>query len=216
MKFIAAFSILATALLSGCASMSAAQNAFGMVNSARNAQSAYHAYGSVKDLTNARPLFQGYNSVLVLADIQPRDNAANLPMVFASNMAVYTGAAARTMRAPLQVCQAANQCAGRVLVVQFKEDAYDRNIVQRLTMGDKIRGKLFFLDQASGQIVDEKRAEMSDTYASLASMTSGFIMTSMYKSYPPASEAEGQRIGNELEKIPVVAPQYERILGKAS
>lgn len=215
MKQIAAL-LVACVALTGCASIDAVQSVAGVYSSARNVTSGYHAYSSIKDLKSASPHFQGYNSVLVLADIRPREDAAELPAAFAGNMAVYTSSLARTVRAPLQVCQVMNQCSGKVLVLNFKEDAYDRNIVQRLTVGDKIRGKLLFTDSSTGQIIDEKRVEMGENYGSLAQLTSGMIMTTMLKSFPWTTEAEGERIGKEVEKTPVVAPQYERILGKAS
>lgn len=202
-------------VLSGCAAIDGAQSAIGLYDSAKSVTSGYHAYTSVKDLKNASPTFAGYDGVVVLADIRPRENADNLAAIFASNLAGYTTAVAKAVRAPLQVCSSLTSCSGKVLVLNFREDAYDRNLVQRLTVGDKIRGRLVFTDAASGRILDEKQAEMSENYASLARLTSGFVMGAMYKSFPPATDAEGERIGKALQQIPVVAPEYERVLGKA-
>ncbi len=202
--------------LSGCAALDVATSAVDIYQSARTVTTGYHSVSMLKDLKSTNPVFTGYDSAVVLAEIQPREKALTLPDVFASNMAEYTASVAQSVRAPLKVCKAVADCSGKVLVVQFKEDAYDRNLVQRLTIGDKIRGKLIFIDQASGRIIDEKRAEMGDNYGSLAKVTSGYIMLSMYKSYPPASNAEGNRIGKELEKTPIVFPQYEGVLGKVS
>lgn len=201
--------------LAGCAAIDGAQSAIGLYDSAKSVTSGYHAYTSVKDLKNASPTFAGYDGVVVLADIRPRENADNLAAIFASNLAGYTTAVAKTVRAPLQVCPSLASCSGKVLVLNFREDAYDRNLVQRLTVGDRIRGRLVFTDAASGRILDEKQAEMGENYASLARLTSGFVMGAMYKSFPPATDAEGERIGKALQQIPVVAPEYERVLGKA-
>lgn len=201
---------------SGCASMDAAQNVYSLYTGARNVTTGYHAFSSVKDLKDSKPNFAGYTSILVLADISPRESNANLPTIFASNLAVYTQSVARAVRAPLQVCQSMNQCSGRVLVLNFREDAYDRNLVQRVTVGDNLRGKLLFTDSASGQILDEKRIELSEDYAKLAEATTAFVGYSMLKSYPTSTEAELERVQAEFEKIPPVAPQYERVLGKAS
>ncbi len=211
----AASTLALVLVLSGCAAVDGAQSAIGLYNSARNVTGGYHAYTSVKDLKDAQPHFAGYGSVVVLADIRPRENAENLAAVFASNLAGYTTAVAKAVRAPLKVCASLAQCSGKVLVLNFREDAYDRNLVQRITVGDRIRGKLLFTDAATGKVLDEKRAEMGENYASLARLTSGFVMGSMYKSYPPTSEAEGERIGQEIQRIPVVAPEYERVLGNA-
>lgn len=201
--------------LAGCAAIDGAQSAIGLYDSAKSVTSGYHAYTSVKDLKNASPTFAGYDGVVVLADIRPRENADNLAAIFASNLAGYTTAVAKTVLAPLQVCPSLASCSGKVLVLNFREDAYDRNLVQRLTVGDRIRGRLVFTDAASGRILDEKQAEMGENYASLARLTSGFVMGAMYKSFPPATDAEGERIGKALQQIPVVAPEYERVLGKA-
>lgn len=200
-------------LLTGCAAMDTATSIY---NTAKGGTELYHSATSIKDLTSFNPAFQGFSSVLVLADIRPREDSPEAPTAFAQNMAFFTGSVARSVRAPLQVCYVMNQCAGRILVLNFKEDAYDRNIVQKLTVGDKIRGRLLFTDSASGQIVDEKRVELAENYAELAERTSGMIVGAMLKSFPTQSAQENERIGAELEKIPTVAPQFERVLGKAS
>jgi hypothetical protein len=210
-RCLSAAALFLALLLSGCAAMDTATSIY---NTAKGGTELYHSATSIKDMTNFNPAFAGYSSVLVLADIRPRDDAPEAPAAFAQNMAVYTGSVARTVRAPLQVCYVMNQCAGRILVLNFKED--DRNIVQKLTVGDKTRGRLLFTDSASGQIVDEKRVELAETYAELAQRTSGIIVGAMLKSFPTNSTQENERIGAELEKIPTVAPQYEKILGKAS
>lgn len=196
--------------------MDMAQNAYSAFTGARNVTTGYHALTSVKDLKDSKPNFAGYNSVLVLSEINPREDVANLPIIFGSNMAVYTQSAARAVRAPIQVCQVANQCAGRVLALNFREDAYDRNLVQKITVGDKLRGKLYFTDLSSGQMLDEKRIELSEDYGKLAEAITGFIGFSMLKSYPAQTEAEMERVQAEFEKIPAVAPQYQRVLSKNS
>lgn len=205
--------IMFLTVLTGC---TVAQTAYDTFDRARGVTGAYHSYQSVKDLRNVQPHFQGYNSVMVSADIQPREDAANLPLIFASNMAVYIQSTARVVRAPLQVCQSQNQCAGRVLSLSFKEDAYDRNIVQKLTVGDRIRGKLDFSDAASGRVLDEVQVELAENYATLAKLTSAPIAMSMLRSFPSNSGPENERIAVEMEEVPFVAPQYERTLGPAS
>ena len=202
-------------LVSGCAAVDTAQSAIGMYDSARSVTTGYHAVTSIKDLQNAKPLFRDIDSVLVLADIRPREASPELPMAFAGNLASYTTAVAAAVGAPIRVCRAMAECSGRVLTLNFVEDAYDRNLVQRLTVGDKIRGKLLFTDAANGQILDEKRAEIAEDYAALARQVSGFVMGSLYKSYPPTTEADGERVGKAINQIPVVATEYERVLGKA-
>lgn len=207
--------VVLAVLLSGCAAVDTAQSAIGLYDSARSVTTGYHAVTSVKDLQNAKPLFKDIDSVLVLADIRPRDAVPALPSAFAANLAIYTTAVAAAVGAPIRACRVMAECSGRVLTLNFVEDAYDRNLVQRLTVGDKIRGKLVFTNAASGQILDEKRAEIAEDYAALARQVSGFVMGSLYKSYPPTTEADGERVGKAINQIPVVAPEYEAVLGKA-
>ncbi|WP_428382564.1 hypothetical protein [Nevskia ramosa] len=212
-QWLAMMSLLV--LVSGCAAVDTAQTAIGMYDSARSVTTGYHAVTSVKDLQNAKPLFRDIDSVLVLADIRPRDASPELPVAFAGNLASYTTAVAAAVGAPIRACRVMAECKGRVLTLNFVEDAYDRNLVQRLTVGDKIRGKLLFTDAASGQILDEKRAEIADNYAALSRQVSGFVMTSLYVSFQPAAAADGERVGKAISQIPIVAPEYERVLGKA-
>ena len=207
--------VVLAVLLSGCAAVDTAQSAIGLYDSARSVTTGYHAVTSVKDLQNAKPLFKDIDSVLVLADIRPRDAVPELPTAFAGNLASYTTAVAGAVGAPIRVCRAMAECSGRVLTLNFVEDAYDRNLVQRLTVGDKIRGKLVFTNAASGQILDEKRAEIAEDYAALARQVSGFVMGSLYKSFQPTTAADGERVGKAISQIPVVAPEFEAVLGKA-
>ncbi len=207
--------VVAFLLLSGCAAVDTAQSAIGLYDSARSVTTGYNAVTSVKDLQNAKPLFRDIDSVLVLADIRPREATPELPVAFAGNLASYTTALASAVGAPIRVCRVMAECSGRVLTLNFVEDAYDRNLVQRLTVGDKIRGKLVFTNAASGQILDEKRAEIAEDYAALARQVSGFVMTSLYVSFQPTAAADGERVGKAISQIPVVAPEYERVLGKA-
>lgn len=214
---VALCSLLASAFsLSGCVAFEAAQHGVGLYNNVKGATGAYHASTMVKDLKNATPVFAGYNSVLILADIAPRESNPHVATAFAGNMAMYAASVARTVRAPLQGCLTQSQCYGRTVIVQFKEDAYDRNLVQRFTIGDKIRGKLYFMDAASGRILDEKRIEGADDYAALCHLTSIHLVQAMFKSYEQVVQAEGPRIHEELERIPFVFPQYASVLGKAS
>ena len=211
--FLGCALLLATAaLLQGCAGLDAANSIY---NGARNWQNLSKSSAMLKDLTNAQPHFAGYNSVFVVADIAPRDNSAAVTQAWIGNMADYTQSVARAMRAPLQVCTVATQCSGKTLIVQFREEAYDANFVEKYTIGSKIKGKVVYLDKSDGRILGESRSELAESYADLAKPVSASILTSMYKSFPPTT-ADAERVGKEIESIPPLGTLYEPILKKTS
>lgn len=214
--FFASLVVFFGAALAGCSGMSAVGTIADTYNGVKGAATGYHSMSMVKDLKTAQPVFKGYNSVLVLAEVAPREKVENLPSAFADNIGYNVQGLARIIRVPVQVCAQLQQCAGRPVVVQFREDAYDRNFVQKITMGSKVRGKLLFSDAASGKIITESRIEAVDNYYALAEIISGSLYASMVKSYPPTTSAEGDRIQKEVEAFQKVKPMYKGMFEKTS
>lgn len=207
---IVAIAIAMPITLSGClAAMQSIDTAVRTVNNVRAGTAAYHSYSMVKDLSTAEPLFQGYNDVAVMADVKPRDDVQGVPEAFADNMDYQVTSAAEALEAPVRTCPPA-ACSDQTLVVQFREDAYDSNIVQKISMGDRVRGRLIFSDKSSGRILHEDRIETAESYGQLMQVIFGNIMTTMLKSYPPQN-SEG--VVDKLNSIPPVKAEHENLFG---
>jgi len=201
--------ITIASLLSGCSTIDKATNVYGAVRAGYGANSAFN---SAKDLRDAAPAFQGYTSVVAYAELAPREggDAASIRAAFADNLRYLVDAHAQAVGARLQSCASIQRCGGRVLSLQFTEDAYSGSFAEKITMGNKLKGRLQYIDQGTGSVIAEKRIEGVSNYAEVLGLARGSIMGAMLKSYPNSgvqSEA--------LENIPAVKPGYERLLASS-
>jgi hypothetical protein len=195
--------------LNGCAEVSHARNAYSAVHAAYSAKS---AYANVKDLRDAQPVFAGYDSAVAYAEIAPRDkdHADEIKAAFADNIRYLVEQHAKAVGANLVVCQAVESCSGHIIGVQFREDDYNGSFAEKITMGDKLKGRLAFVDVASGRIVAEKRIEGVDSYAAVLGLVRGSIMGAMIKSFPSSSTDSAA-----LNGIKPIKPGYEQVLAGA-
>jgi len=196
-------------LLAGCAQLDMAQNAYGAVRAGYGAKSAYESVKSVKD---AEPVFSGYNAVVAFAELQGREGPQPeaTQTAFAENLRYLVSEHSRIFSAPLQACVSVQSCGGRVLAVQFREDAYNGNFAERISMGNRLKGRLVFVDLATGKIVAEKRVEGVDSYAAALGVVRGAIAGAMFKSYPQLQPKQ-----DALDAIPAVKPGYEKLFASA-
>lgn len=199
--------------LAGCGGMPV-MNALQTVESVRSGVSNYHAMTSVKDLTELNPYFAGYDSVRVAALMAPGENQEAFQVAFAANLERVVADAARATQTPLTVCSEARQCSGRTMLLQFTEDAYDRNIVQRLSVGHKLRGTLRFVDATSAETVGEKRLEIAKDYAALAVQSVAMIKAALLAGTQATSEHAARRQADAMNAIPAVYPEYEPVIGR--
>lgn len=223
------FSVLAgAALLSGCSAMNVVQG-LQSLEGARGAVGAYHASNMVKDAVKADPVFAGYEAVVPQAHLVPRDQdkADAIQAAFVGDLKYLLENDVRIIHAPLVVCATPTDaaCAGKkILLMQFNEDDYVHtgsrlaNIVNAVSVGDKLTGTLLYTDPASGAVVAQKKVEIAKNYGEVLQQIQGQTVAPMLKSFP--QQAQDQQVANslndELPKLPVVAPQYQPLLGSAS
>lgn len=208
-KFTLSAIALATITLSGCAAVDTAQRAYSAVQAGYGAKS---AYSSVKDIRNAQPVFVGYSAVVAYAELSPDDQKARdqIRGAFADNIRYLVSEYGRVFGQPVAVCLNPQQCGGRILGVQFSEDAYDANLAEKITMGDRLKGRISYIDVASGRIVAESRVEGVSSYADVLGVLRGSLFASMSKSYPDARPAP-----EAIEAIPSVKPGYEKLFAQS-
>lgn len=210
MKVVEMFLLTGVVLaLGGCSTYDAFNKASNAYSAVRTGMTAKSAYSSVKDLKDAQPVFQGYTSVAARAEVAPRESNAGFPETFRQNMLYLVAESARASGAGLATCQTTTACGGRVLVVQFREAAYNGGLIERVTMGSKLKGTLSYVDLGSGQIVATKAIEGVDDYAGLMGLIHASISTGMLKSFPPPdSEAMDRRV-DAINQIPPIRPGFE-------
>lgn len=196
--------------LAGCSAgpLSQVSNAYGAVRAGMTAKS---AAASVKDIRQADAVFAGYTAVTAIAEVSPRQDLAGFPETFRQNMLYLVRETGRATNAPFVVCAVTvpQQCGGRVLVVQFQEEAFGASAVERYTMGDRLKGTLTFVDLASGTILSSKRVEGAQDYSGLMGLIQGSITLSVVRSYPSVDPATSKQRGEALSRIKAVQPGFE-------
>lgn len=202
---------LVTMGLSACGGsggvLGTAQGAFGAV---RTYTVATNAGKMAKDLRNAVPAFQGFDAAVPVAKIKPRDEdaPADLALMFEQNMIYLLDATAGAIGAPLRSCASRAACSGRLLVLQFTEDDYGGNVIEKFTIGDKLRGRLSYIDADSGEIIYEQRVEAVSNYGDVMKAIKAQLSVTLMRSYP-ADDMEAAT--DRIDAIEPVAARYDAL-----
>lgn len=197
--------------LLGCSSIDEVQSAYGGVRAAMTARS---AYVSVKDVQDAAPVFKGYSGVVVLTDLQPRSEGPEINSAFSESVRYQIEQAAKVLDASIASCEAASSCSAPVLTVQFRESAFNRNLVEKVTMGKKLRGTLSFVDQSSGPVISEFPIEGVATYIDVLGLIKGKLLYGMLKSFPD-EKRDMDATMQALNELPAAAPGREDVLASS-
>ena len=139
-------------LLSGCQAMQVIDR----VGQVRGATAAYNASKVVSDFGDLPAAFVGVQAVRGETRIGPRKDEDQVRAAFSANFDHVLRTAVAINGAPLRVCPAQTACPG-ALTVQFVEDDYHRNLIERISLGDKLRGRLLLVESGSGRVVHEQR-----------------------------------------------------------
>lgn len=198
---------LAAATLAGCAAIDTAQNVY---SAAKTGYTIKSAAADVKDIREAEPVFAGYSSVLVYSQVNPRDKdvVAAVPGAFNDSLAYLVQQLSVAAGGRLNVCSNVQACTGRVISVQFHEEAYNSGWAEKLTMGSQLKGKLSYVDNATGRVVAEKRIEGVKSYAEILGLIRASLVMSMSRSYGSVSP-------EAFNSVPAVKPGYERVLASS-
>ena len=177
------------------------------VGQVRGATAAYNASKMVNDFGDLPPAFVGVQTIRGETRIGPRKDEERVRAAFANNFDHVLRTAVAVSGAPVRVCPAQGPCPG-ALTVQFIEDDYHRNLVERLSLGNKLRGRLVLVESGTGRVVHEQRYEVLKDYADTQQLVGASVMQMLNKSFPPTSEAQGRAIAARAEQAQWIAPAH--------
>ncbi len=166
---LAAAAAVAVAAAGCVQALQTVDTAAALYNNARAGAVLYHAGDMAKSLQDQPALFTAYDRVRVEARLAPRgEDPQRVAEAFQRNLAYTVAAELDEAGLPAHVCL--ENCAGRVMTVQFVEKGYDANLFQRVTLGDKLRGALHYVDGEAGSVLRTETLESVETYAELAGL----------------------------------------------
>lgn len=205
-----AFVLLAIIALPGCmGAVAAVDTGVSVFGAAKAGTTAYHSFSMVKDMRNSEPVFRGHSGAIVHVKIAPREDNEQLPEDFKRNLIYLVNESAKRLDVQLVGCADHSQCSRPALGVQFIEDAYDQNLMHKVTMGDKIRGRLVYVNLNNGAVMNEVRIEAAEDYHHVMQLISGSIRFSMLKSFVEPGDESTQAKADALNGMPAIEPGRE-------
>ncbi len=154
-------------LLSCYEAVQAVQMASAGFLSARAVYQGYNAVKMAKAISRSEPLFENYDAVKVEVLLNPREGEAReLVQAFEDNVKWMIEKDFEVIGVrKREVCE--ESCPENTLVIQFKETGYGENLAQKLLAGEKLRGKLYYIDMKSGTVIKEEPLEVASNYVDL-------------------------------------------------
>ncbi len=203
----------ASAVAAACFLLSACQAipVLDRVGQVRDATVAYNAAKTVGDFTELPAAFTGVRAIRGDSRIGPQKNEERVRAAFMANFDHVLRTAVSVSGAPIQVCAGQSQCSG-AMTVQFIEDDYHQNLLERLSLGNKLRGRLLLVESGTGRIVHEQRYEVLKDYADVQQLVGVSLMQMMNKSFPPISEDKGRAIAARAQQAQWIAPAHAKVL----
>lgn len=205
-------SFVFSVLLSGCLStLQTVNSARGIYNNTKAGVTAYHSYDTVKAIAQAEPLFKEYDSVKVDVKLAPRESGLekDLASAFDDNVEYVVQENSRISDLSVSLCN--DICSGKTIVVQFKEAAYNSNIVQAITVGGKLRGKLYYTDYESGNVIKEEKLEVAENYEGLLKRIHASVGSKMIKSMDDPEGERAEEVAEKFNKFNPVKPEYREL-----
>lgn len=216
MKRLLLIAFVGVFLVSGCAVYQLASTGAQVYNNSRALSTGYHANNMAKSMRNAEPIFKDYSAITVETLISPRDGdkGDQLVAAFKDNVGYLVDQDLKEVTPDKTVCGAA-LCQGKVMLVQFKESGYDANAFQKMTMGDKLRGDLLFIDKESGAVVRKEDIEAMSNYGQVLRMVHSSVVSKLLKGRAFKDQKEAEAVVNRVNTIDPIKPEYKDLF-KAS
>ncbi|RME64183.1 MAG: hypothetical protein D6778_08410 [Nitrospirae bacterium] len=204
-------------VLFGCGAVQTVQTIGAVAMNARALTQGYYGMKMAKAMKNAEPIFQNYDSLRVEVLLNPREgDAKTLTDAFKDNLQWLIPKDVQVAGLELEVCGSVTSCKGRTIVVQFKEEGYGTGIIKSFLIGEKLKGKLYFIDAQTSTIIAEKPLEVASNYADLIREIHIYVGTAALKTLEMQKDAEKVRKAvDEFNKIDPIKDEYKELFAKA-
>ncbi|GAB6064930.1 hypothetical protein JCM9492_00220 [Aquifex pyrophilus] len=168
-----------------------------------------------KQIRQSEPVFENYEAVKFEAFLNPREveNADELKRAFEDNVRWLIKKDLEVAGLNLEVCQ--DNCPENTIVIQFRETGYGESLAQKLLAGEKLRGKLYYVDKKSGRVIKEENLEVAGSYADLVREIHLSVGFKALKSVEKTGD--GERLKKAVEafnRINPIKKEYEELLAR--
>ena len=214
------FVLLLAFVLAGCSAVQALNTAVNTYHGVQGANTVYHAGNEIKSMKDDGSLFTKYETISVTVEIAPRDkeHAKEITDAFRDNMVYIIQKDMETVHMkPLAVCTDA-PCTGKTILLQFKEEAYDANLLDKYTLGSSLKGTLYYIDTETNTIVHQDKSEVSKSYSDM--LTKFHVSTTRkFLAYRQAAgdltEQEIKAMNEAMKGFDPIKPEYKDLLKKS-
>jgi len=210
-KMLLVLLVVAVIPLGACVeTLRTVQTAAQIYRTGKTATQGYYSVKMVKSLKDAEPLFDGYDSVKVETLIVPRDEekTGNIISAFKDNLYYIVETDLQVVQSGKSICSG-ESCSGKTMLIQFREKDYNSNTAQRIFMGNKLRGKLYYIDKQTGTVIKEEDLEAVSNYKQILEMIHTSVVSKLLKSIKDASKA--QEAVNRVNRVDPIKPEYKEL-----
>lgn len=200
-----------------------ALNACAVIDEVHNARQAVNAFYGFKTIAGVQAPFPAYAQASVASfsvQIVPREgqDAAVISRTMTAAMVDYARRAAAVTGLRITVCST-NCPAGQRIAANFTEKGYHKDIVNRIAMGDKLRGNLRIIDTASGNVEADQEINAMKTYADVVEFANAYIGGLIGASASKAndnSDKQNKAMVKRLNALDKLPKRYAKVLDQAA
>ncbi|MBI1912938.1 MAG: hypothetical protein HYS21_13180 [Deltaproteobacteria bacterium] len=194
-------------MLSACGPLQAGYSIYQTANAATKLSQVKEMADSLR---NQEPTFIGFENVEVDILVAPRneENSQKLVTAFKDNVEYIVEQNFEAMDSSKKVCRS-EDCDGKTIVVQFKEKAYDENVMQKLFLTGSVRGSLYFVDKQTGRVLRQESFEGAGNYGDLLRGINTSVGLKVLRSIQDPKKA--QKAFEKFNDIEPIKPEYKKL-----
>lgn len=212
--FVVLFALLGCIAPQNMAIIDTATNLYQLGNLATTGTHAYKFGKSIRP-EDAIPVFHDFANVRVDVLVLPREGAAAaMTAAFIDNLRHLIATELRESKLSAAVCE---DCQSPWLTIQFREKDYQENVLQKVYLGNKLRGDFFYIDGTKGTVLKQESLEVADNYLALLEQTRVSVVGKVIKSLQAAGrekEIEAYIDGANRRSTALVKPEHAALLKK--
>lgn len=190
----------------------AVQIAAGGFLTARGGYQTYHATKMAKAIRESEPLIEDYQGIKV--EVKLNTNNEELQRAFKDNMEWM-------IKKNLEIAEyndrvvCSDNCPEKTLIIQFVETGYGETTVQKILAGEKLRGKLYYIDAQSRTVIKEEPLEAASNYIDLLKEINLSVGMKALKRFEKPEEGEKLKAKlDEFGKFFPVKEEYVELFKK--
>lgn len=220
MKIKLFFAALALAYLTGCSGVNAALEVAHAVKSVRGATNAYYSFKMISNLNDPFPAFAGADVASFSFNISPRLGQDHEAIKNAMHAAVTEHARKVFQYTGLRVTACSASCpTGQRVDALFTETGFSDNIINRISVGKKLRGQLSYADANKGTMLSSQQVDTMENYGQFVILMNNYTSALAIETASKERNLSDKQIHSmvdNINKLDTLPKKYKKVLSQAT